>query len=78
LAAGHEVVVANPRQLRLITHSSTKTDRNDAEMLARLGRADPELLKPVAHRRKEAQADLADELSLRGGVEFSSQQPDLG
>lgn len=58
-AAGHEVIVANPRQLRLITHSSTKTDRNDAELLARLGRADPELLKPVAHRRKEAQADLA-------------------
>jgi transposase len=52
-AAGHEVIVANPRQLRLITHSSTKTDRNDAEMLARLGRADPGLLKPVAHRSKE-------------------------
>lgn len=32
---GHEVVVANPRQLSLITRSLKKNDRNDAETLAR-------------------------------------------
>src|SRR5580693_2189301 len=32
-AMGHEVIVANPRQLKLITESSRKNDRVDAEML---------------------------------------------
>ncbi len=48
--AGHEVVVANPRELRLISQSGRKSDRNDARMLARLGRVDPELLRPVKLR----------------------------
>lgn len=56
---GHEVVVANPRRLKLITQSDSKNDKTDAEMLARLGRADPELLAPVTHRGTQAQADLA-------------------
>lgn len=56
---GHQVTVANPRKLKLITASNTKTDRNDAEWLARLGRADVELLSPVEHRGSQAQADLA-------------------
>lgn len=56
---GHKVTVANPRKLKLITASYTKTDRNDAEWLARLGRADVELLSPVEHRGSQAQADLA-------------------
>lgn len=56
---GHQVTVANPRKVKLITASNTKTDRNDAELLARLGRADVELLSPVAHRGGQAQADLA-------------------
>ena len=30
---GHEVIVANPRQLRLITESSRKSDNVDAETL---------------------------------------------
>jgi len=55
---GHEVIVANPRQLRLITHSSNKTDKMDARTLARLARADRELLRPVRHRGEEAQLDL--------------------
>lgn len=58
-AAGHKVVVANPRQLPLIFKSDTKTDRNDAERLARLGRFDPALLAPVKLRGEEAQAHLA-------------------
>ena len=56
---GHRVTVANPRRLRLISQSESKTDRNDAELLARLGRADTELLAPIKHRGGQAQADLA-------------------
>jgi transposase len=51
---GHEVIVANPRQVLLISKSSRKTDRNDAELLARLGRMDPELLCPVVTRSEES------------------------
>lgn len=53
----HEVIVANPRRVQLIAASNTKSDKADAELLARLGRADPTLLAPVAHRPEEAQAD---------------------
>jgi transposase len=56
---GHKVTVANPRKLKLISHGNSKRDVNDAELLARLGRADVELLSPVKHRGSEAQADLA-------------------
>ena len=56
---GHEMVVANPRRVRLIAQSDRKHDRADAETLARLGRADPALLSPVQHRGEQAQADLA-------------------
>ena len=56
---GHSVVVANARKLRMIYESDRKNDRLDARMLARLGRADVELLSPVQHRRASAQADLA-------------------
>ena len=55
---GHEVIVANPRQVALIARSQRKTDRSDAEHLARLGRFDPKLLSPIRHRGARAQADL--------------------
>jgi len=55
---GHEVLVANPRRLRLIYESSRKTDEADAEHLARLARLDPQLLSPIRHRGPEAQAHL--------------------
>lgn len=58
-AAGHEVVVANPRRVRLITWNASKRDPVDAEWLARLGRADPALLAPVHHRGPAAQAALS-------------------
>lgn len=51
---GHEVFVANPRQLHLISKSEKKSDRNDARMLARLGRVDPQLLRPVKQRSEES------------------------
>jgi transposase len=55
---GHEVIVANPRQMKLITQSRRKTDRVDPETLGRLARIDPELLRPIRHRGEKAQADL--------------------
>ena len=55
---GHEVIVANARQLQLISASSRKDDRMDAQMLARLARVDPELLRPIHHRGEKAQQDL--------------------
>jgi transposase len=56
---GHEVIVANPRRLKLIYQSDSKTDSTDAESLARLGRIDPKLLSPIFHRSEQAQADLS-------------------
>lgn len=56
---GHEVVVANPRKLRMIFKSDTKNDRLDAEQLARVARMDPRLLSPIEHRSESARADLA-------------------
>src|SRR5579885_3234901 len=56
---GHEVIVANAHEVKLITQSKRKTDRIDAEKLARLARIDPQLLAPIRHRGAEAQADLA-------------------
>jgi transposase len=56
---GHEVLVANPRRLRSISGSVRKSDRVDAEQLARLARSDPRLLSPITHRSERAQEDLA-------------------
>jgi transposase len=58
-ALGHEVIVANPRKLRLIYANPGKTDRVDAEYLARVGRVDPRLLGGITHRGEAAQAALA-------------------
>ena len=55
---GHEVFVANARQVQLISSSSRKNDRVDAETLARLARVDPSLLRPIRHRSEEAQSAL--------------------
>lgn len=55
---GHEVLVGNPRKLRMIWKSNEKDDNKDAEMIARLTRADPQLLHPIQHRGEAAQLDL--------------------
>jgi transposase len=55
---GHETIVAHARNVRLIGESRRKDDRLDARTLARLARIDPQLLAPVKHRSREAQADL--------------------
>ena len=52
---GHEVLVGNTRKLRMIWNSSRKNDWNDAEMLAKLARADRSLLVPVKLRDDESQ-----------------------
>jgi transposase len=56
---GHEVLVANPRKTRLIYGQGRKTDKLDAEKLARLARVDPKLLSPLEHRGEASQAHLA-------------------
>lgn len=56
---GHEVIVANARELKWITSSDSKNDKNDALKLARLARADRKLLHEVEHRTAEQQAELA-------------------
>src|ERR1700681_2279006 len=55
---GHEVLVAHAQKVQLISKSNRKDDRHDARTLARLARIDPELLGPVRHRSRKAQADL--------------------
>ena len=57
-ARGFEVIVANPRCVRLIAEGDSKNDEFDAELLARLGRVDPNLLSPIVHRGEAAQRDL--------------------
>ncbi len=56
---GHEVLIANARRVRLIYANDSKSDKVDAETLARVGRLDPKLLAPIRHRGEAAQADLA-------------------
>ena len=55
---GHEVIVANVRELRAISHSDRKSDQVDAEKLARYARVDPEILRPIAHRTVQQQEAL--------------------
>lgn len=52
---GHQVLVANPRRLQLISKNVNKNDRADAQLLARLACADPALLSPLQHISEEAQ-----------------------
>ncbi len=55
---GLRVIVANPNKLEAVTKNLRKTDRNDAEILARLGRADLKLIHPIEHRSSAKQAHL--------------------
>ena len=64
---GHRVLVANARKTRVIWSNERKSDRRDAQMLARLGRADPKLLCPIRHRGEATQRDLVL-LKVREGL----------
>lgn len=56
---GHVCLVANAQRVRRLAEGEDKDDDIDAELLARFGRSDPRLLKPIQHRGAQAQADLA-------------------
>lgn len=56
---GHHVQVADPRRVALIGQGHRKTDRRDAEVLARLALGMPELLGEIHHRELAEQADVA-------------------
>lgn len=64
---GHEVIVANPRKLRVIYTSDRKSDESDARMLAKLARLDVSLLYPVQHGSERAQRDLL-QIKLRDNL----------
>jgi len=55
---GLNVLVANPRKLRMIYASTNKSDVLDAEALARTARYDARLLYPISHRGEQAHVDL--------------------
>ena len=55
---GHEVLVANPRLMEGSKRRKRKSDRIDANKLARLGRVDPQSLHPMRHRSREVRQDL--------------------
>jgi transposase len=55
---GHEVLVANPKQMDGSKRRRRKNDRIDAAKLARLGRVDPKSLYPIQHRSTEVREDL--------------------
>ena len=55
---GHEVLVANPRLMDGSKRRKRKSDRIDADKLARLGGVDPKSLYPLRHRSTEVRQDL--------------------
>src|SRR5260370_24795252 len=73
-ALGHEVIVANPHKVKLITQSARKNDGSDAQKLARLARVDRKRLSPIRHRGEQAQADLA---VIRARAELVESRPGL-
>lgn len=50
ISLGHEVVVGNPREFRLIAECHDKSDRKDSRILAEFGQFRPHLLKPIQLR----------------------------
>ncbi len=64
---GHEVLVANPRQMEGPKKRKRKNDRIDAHKLARVGRMDPQSLFPIDHRSAEVRRDLLT-LRARGAL----------
>lgn len=58
IALGHDVLVANPRKVRLIAENNGKHDRADAHLLAQLAHVGPALLSPIQSRSAQTQIDL--------------------
>ena len=55
---GHEIILANPRNLKLISDSIRKSDQVDAQTLARLARIDPQLLSPIVHSNSQTYSHM--------------------
>ena len=55
---GHEALVANPRLMEGSKRRKRKSDRIEANELARLGRVDPKSLYLLRHRSTEVRQDL--------------------
>jgi transposase len=55
---GQEVIVANVRERHAICRNDRKSDRVDAEKLARFARLDPKILRPITHRSVALQESL--------------------
>lgn len=55
---GHKVIIANPRKVRAIYETDNKNDERDAELLARIGRFDRNLLYGIEHKSEEHQRSL--------------------
>jgi transposase len=64
--AGHEALVADARQIKLIAEGKRKSDRRDAELLARLGSTEGLLVRVVV--RGETVQQHRTQLSLREGL----------
>jgi transposase len=64
--AGHEALVADARQIKLIAEGKRKSDRRDAELLARLGSTDGLLVQVVV--RDEAVQQHRAQMRLRQGL----------
>jgi len=60
---GHEVIVANPRKVRLIYKNRKEERRDRRDVPGAVGAHRPALLAPIHHRGQEAQKNLA---MLRG------------
>lgn len=67
IASGLETIVANAREVHLVNKSLRKSDPNDAQLLADIGRTNIALLRPIKHRSEQAQIDLT-KLRVRGDL----------
>jgi transposase len=64
---GHTCLVADPAMLS--SKARKKNDRVDAQKLARWGRSDPKMLRPITHRNQDMQAEMSFLMGRKGLVE---------
>jgi len=70
---GHEVIVADPRRLKLISESPSKNDRRDARWLAEFGLTCPKLLAPIEPRSERTLVDRCALVSRQALVKARTQ-----
>jgi len=56
---GFNVLIGNPRKMKFIWGVDNKSDRRDAESLARIARFDIKLFHPISHKSRDNQSILA-------------------